>query len=240
MEVLLNDPNNLEGSTIQEKLFTLISRTLNITVNDENMNFSLKELGIDSLTAVSLVSQIQKVFNVKLPLQKLLEVPNVNALVLAVTDPSSLQSDKEMEAQLLKDSQLSSDIQTNICSPSPLLESNPDSNQLLAPKHILLTGVTGFLGIHLLYELLSQTSAVIHCLIRAKTLKEMENRFEQIKKESGLPFHNFKSSRIELHQGDFAVLDLKFGLVQKDYQRLSELVEMIYHSGAYVKRSTFF
>ena len=39
------------------------------------------------------------------------------------------------------------------------------------PKHILLTGATGFVGAFLLHDLLTQTSADVHCLLRADDLE---------------------------------------------------------------------
>jgi thioester reductase-like protein len=47
------------------------------------------------------------------------------------------------------------------------------------PRHILLTGATGFVGAFLLYELLQRTQAKIHCLVRANNpdegLKRLQN-----------------------------------------------------------------
>ncbi|MEQ7993896.1 SDR family oxidoreductase, partial [Xanthomonas hortorum] len=36
-----------------------------------------------------------------------------------------------------------------------------------APGTILLTGATGFIGVHILRELLEQSCATVHCLVRA-------------------------------------------------------------------------
>ena len=43
------------------------------------------------------------------------------------------------------------------------------------PRHILLTGATGFLGAFLLRELLERTEADIHCLVRAGSADEGRN-----------------------------------------------------------------
>ena len=47
------------------------------------------------------------------------------------------------------------------------------------PRHILLTGATGFLGAFLLRELLERTEADIHCLVRAGSADEGRTRLRQ-------------------------------------------------------------
>ena len=47
-------------------------------------------------------------------------------------------------------------------------------------SNVLLTGVTGFLGIHLLYELLNKKNVKkIYCIIRAKDFKNANERFQE-------------------------------------------------------------
>jgi thioester reductase-like protein len=46
--------------------------------------------------------------------------------------------------------------------------------------HVLLTGATGFLGCHLLAQLLSAKTNVVHCLVRAQSQKEGVNRVKHM------------------------------------------------------------
>ena len=48
-----------------------------------------------------------------------------------------------------------------------------------APSHIFLTGATGFVGAFLLSELLQQTDATIHCLIRAADVGAGMNKLQR-------------------------------------------------------------
>ncbi len=46
------------------------------------------------------------------------------------------------------------------------------------PAHISQLGATGFLGAFVLYELLRQTEADIHCLVRCANVHEGQKRIE--------------------------------------------------------------
>jgi thioester reductase-like protein len=64
------------------------------------------------------------------------------------------------------------------------------------PSVIFLTGVTGFVGIHLLQELLDTTGADIYCLVRAQD--DFHAKEKLIVVISSLLFHRKKSRRQEL------------------------------------------
>ncbi|MDF3000678.1 MAG: hypothetical protein K0Q48_797 [Bacillota bacterium] len=99
---------------------------------------------------------------------------------------------------------------------------------------ILLTGSTGFLGAHLLYELLTQTSSTIHCLIRAKDDQEAASRLEHTMKfyfgEDGTLLLR---SRVHTIHGDISLHN--FGLSTEAYQLLGKSVNTVIHSAAIVK-----
>ncbi len=99
-----------------------------------------------------------------------------------------------------------------------------------APKTVLLTGATGFLGLHLLSELAARTEAEICCLVRAADRGEALARLE-----SGLRHYRLwrpdSSSRIVPVVGDLA--EPRFGSRAKDFRLLCE-ADAIVHNGARV------
>lgn len=110
----------------------------------------------------------------------------------------------------------------------------PLSPTIATPRGILLTGATGFLGIHLLVELLRQTTAKIYCLVRSEDLTMARARLQQ-----QLQFYRLDSgdqadraNRIVPVLGDLAQPLL--GLPEEEFERLAEAVEVIYHNGALV------
>ncbi|UWG97967.1 amino acid adenylation domain-containing protein [Dehalobacter sp. DCM] len=96
--------------------------------------------------------------------------------------------------------------------------------------NILLTGATGFLGIHILYELLATTRDTIYCLIRGK---DPEKNLYQLL-DYYFPFfaQRLLPGRVIVVNGD--VSHENFGLSVKDYRHLSQNVDRIIHAAALV------
>lgn len=99
---------------------------------------------------------------------------------------------------------------------------------------ILLTGVTGFLGIHILDELLWTTQADIYCIVRSKTVQQAQERLIKL-----LNFYfpeKYNESiweRVFVLNGDIS--KDKLGIEQKKYFMLGKRVEQVIHSAAIVK-----
>ncbi|HSB00522.1 MAG TPA: amino acid adenylation domain-containing protein, partial [Anaerolineales bacterium] len=99
------------------------------------------------------------------------------------------------------------------------------------PKHILLTGATGFVGAFLLHDLLKQTSAQIHCLLRADDLQQGKLRLKRNLDSYSLWDEAFEQ-RILPVLGDLGEPHL--GLAENDFEHLANQVDVIYHNGAMV------
>jgi thioester reductase-like protein len=99
------------------------------------------------------------------------------------------------------------------------------------PRHVLLTGATGFLGAFLLRELLDRTGADIHCLVRAANVEEGLDRLRRTLQSYSL-WHPDLSRRIIPLAGDLGLPGL--GLSQKLAADLAGKIDVIYHSGAFV------
>jgi amino acid adenylation domain-containing protein/thioester reductase-like protein len=101
-----------------------------------------------------------------------------------------------------------------------------------APRHILLTGATGFFGVYLLRELLSTTDATVHCLVRADEARAVIARLQ------ATALHYFGDNlvayrdRIVAVPGDLSTPGL--GLSEEDFDRLARTVDVIHHPGGLV------
>lgn len=101
-------------------------------------------------------------------------------------------------------------------------------------SNVLLTGVTGFLGAHILRELLNNDEVKkIYCLIREKNDQSIEQRFENIKNRYFVEADYSNLNKIELVNGDFEKQNLN--LAEKDYDKLKNTITTIIHAGANVK-----
>lgn len=102
------------------------------------------------------------------------------------------------------------------------------------PRHVFLTGATGFLGIYLLRELLDTTDAVVHCLVRADGPEQGLARIQANARHyfgEDLAGHR-AAGRIVAVPGDLATPGL--GLSEAAFDELARTVDVIHHPGGTV------
>ena len=107
-----------------------------------------------------------------------------------------------------------------------------DHDKMVLPstlEHVFLTGATGLVGGFLLHELLTQTEAHIHCLVREHTSIDARYKLERYLTQCQIPWQSF-GDRIHVLPGDLSRPLL--GLTQAQFDWLAQHVDTIYHSGA--------
>jgi thioester reductase-like protein len=97
------------------------------------------------------------------------------------------------------------------------------------PRHVFLTGVTGFVGAYLLRELLDQTTATIHCLVRAHNPDQALQRIRSNLQQYAL-WHDDDALRIKPVVGDLK--NPCFGLTEAEFDELTHNIDVIYHCGS--------
>ncbi|RJE47542.1 MULTISPECIES: thioester reductase domain-containing protein [unclassified Dehalobacter] len=204
-------PRNSLERTIAKVWCSLLGRK-SVGIDD---NFF--DLGGDSLTIVQLQVLLTKK-GIDIEIQDLYEYQTIR------------QISENMEAQ--KDS-----AQSGLISENPIEEISLDYDvqpSLKRAQHILLTGATGFLGIHLLEQLFKQKDCNIYCLLRGKTIREAEDK---LRKQLDFYFNGRYSQelnqRIIIIPGDIA--QDQFGLDGNIYQYLLGKIDLVIHSAAIVK-----
>jgi nonribosomal peptide synthetase DhbF len=101
------------------------------------------------------------------------------------------------------------------------------------PRHVLLTGATGFLGRELLAELLSRSDARITCLIRANSDEEATRRLQSVLAANGRASAvQGIGRRVHALAGELSERDLGLGEVR--YAALANRLDSIVHSAAEV------
>lgn len=99
------------------------------------------------------------------------------------------------------------------------------------PKSILLTGVTGFVGAHLLHDLLENTQANIYCLVRAVNAEEAMVKICQNLNKYQLELTKFIQRIIPIVG---TLSEPFFGWSGSKFRQLAKRVDVIYHNGAWV------
>jgi len=98
------------------------------------------------------------------------------------------------------------------------------------PRRILLTGATGFFGIHLLRELVATTSAEVHCLVRARDARHGLRRIARTAERYAIA--DLAMDRVTAEPSDLAQPGL--GLPAGRFAELARTVDVIHHAGALV------
>ncbi|AZA55668.1 amino acid adenylation domain-containing protein [Chryseobacterium sp. G0201] len=221
-----NLPKWKEDNLIQ--IVTHIWKDL-LSLEDINEEDDFFELGGHSLLLAQLHNLLPEPVKNLISLPELYIYTTISTFVQEVenrmvkTEISQKSKAETMITELIKDSELHIDFAIN---------ESPDPSILKNPKSIFLTGTTGFVGSHLLEELLQQTSANIYCLVRALSseegLKRIKNTFEKFK----LLWSPDYDSRIIAMTGDLSLPH--FGMENENYNFITNHIEVIYHSGSSV------
>lgn len=99
---------------------------------------------------------------------------------------------------------------------------------------ILLTGVTGFLGSHILANILDNTNSKVYCIIRKKNNKNVR---ERIKEKLNFFFENkydkFIDNRIIIVEGD--ITKSNFGIKNEILVKIQSNIKTVIHAAAMVK-----
>ncbi|WP_040783226.1 thioester reductase domain-containing protein [Nocardia pneumoniae] len=102
----------------------------------------------------------------------------------------------------------------------------------VAPRRILLTGATGFLGSHLLLDLLRHSPAHVVCLIRADDDDAAAQRLEHALRRFALPWSREVLRRVTPLAGDLRLPRL--GLSDERWETLAAEADAIVNAGAAV------
>jgi len=103
---------------------------------------------------------------------------------------------------------------------------------LVEPRRILLTGATGFLGSHLLLDLLRRSDAHVVCLVRASDVPHGLQRLGEAFARFDLPWSAEIRRRVTVVPGDLS--RPRLGLSPERWDRLAEEVDSIANAAAAV------
>ena len=232
-----NLSNNIDNTHLYQEIiedFNIFSEVDFETCKDS----TLIELGIDSMTYSTYAQKIETrnkkdvCFNIsvcnEVTLQQFYELLLFVYDKTEKVDPIFLKEkgvylSEELKQILIQDSQIHEDELPEYQTIGKKMANNPDT--------ILLTGATGYLGIYLLYELLSRTKATIICLIRATDNTHAFQRIKNKLQEQNLSIPDkILSRRCKFLKGDIEKPLL--GFEKKEYNYLATNIDVVFHSAA--------
>lgn len=187
------------------------------------------DLGGNSLLVARLAARLSREQDIVLPVDDVFRVPTVEGVARAVeAHQRQLEGDVDHEAlyaqqlaDLLADVKLDPSVDPAGLTPAGYLD----------PKNILVTGVTGYLGVFLVAELMKRTDALVHCLVRGEdadtAMQRVEEEFQRY-----VAWDESYRPRLRMVVGDLGKPML--GLSRERFDELARTIDSIYHSGAIV------
>lgn len=182
------------------------------------------EAGGDSLGAIEMIA-IAEQHNIHLTPELLFARPTIAGLAAAIENGGSAEIGMSVK-------ELRADVEFNREWHRLLLKAKarPLSPAEQAPRNILLTGATGFLGRFLLRELLSRTSAIIHCLVRAEDRDHGRRRVLSALAAEGISLSTNEERRIRIVPGDLS--EFRLGISREGWTTLCDEIDTAYHCAA--------
>lgn len=209
IELLKAKANIILPSTQTEQIIYNVTKkyvtTQELSITDDFM----QDLSIDSLAIASIYTELE---SLGIEMQDIYTYTNIKELAQFIDNSKKQDSNFKVD-------------DVNIVNDSKRFDL----------RNILLTGVTGFLGIHLLYELLSKECVEkVYCIIREKDFKNAQERFkEKINYYFNKDLQDCINKKVVIIEGN--VTKQKFGLEEKEYLSLQKSITTVVNSAANVR-----
>lgn len=205
----------LPKGNVEQEIYKIVAHYTDVqefSVTDDFMD----DLGIDSLSLTSIYIELEK-YNINI--QDLYNNPSIRELTKYITNKETNEKNYSINLDDLD----KAIIQNNV---KPTNMSN-----------ILITGVTGFLGIHLVHELLLNPKVKkIYCIIRNKINQPAKKRFTNMISsyfQSSAELSKLIDEKITILNGD--ITQKYLGLDEQTYNYLQSKITCVVNSAANVK-----
>jgi len=184
------------------------------------------EIGGHSLRAAELAKKLSSLLNIQVSVRDIYEHVTFKALAAELLRRKTTSTS---EKNTLTNGEFENDVEL-----SQNLDNfaHYDFNQITTPHHILLTGATGFVGAHLLSEILATSTACIHCPIRCTDALSGLARIFQIMERYEITINRDDWARIHVYPSDIS--EDNMGIVKADYLSLAKKIDKVYHSASAV------
>ncbi|MCP9258569.1 Non ribosomal peptide synthase [Dirofilaria immitis] len=217
-------PNTVEANALpktatEERLAKVWAEVLSRTAIDIQESF--------------LILEIEQEFGVQLNMRELFATPTVSSLARRIdhtNDNDSLEHidlAHQVNIHDFKDNVMDLHLRA--------FWRSTDLDYSFSRDIVFLTGVTGFIGSHILVKLLLTTEVRVICLIRECPGVTMQSRLIESIEKIGMMTNRLNDlikSRVKIVAGDVALIRL--GLIEEEYLFLTYEVGTVIHAAAYV------
>ena len=206
---------------MEQILAVLMTQTLQHSPVGRNDHF-FEDLGADSLNVIEFVSKAHS-RGIYFSVQSVFDYPTVAKLAHFIQNEDKPQI-SYVDADFRKINEI--------------LAINKEGYKKLPEKteigNLLLTGATGYFGIHILADFLEHDKGTVFCLVRDKDECDSKQRLKDLLAfYFGDRYSGFLDSRIKVISADLQ--KDAFGLPETEYRQLCTKTDMVIHAAASVK-----
>jgi amino acid adenylation domain-containing protein/thioester reductase-like protein len=205
-------------SETEQTIAELWRETLDDAGGDLGPEADFYAAGGTSLSLQLLAVRLRRTFAVRIPLRELADATTIREQAALVGCGARAVDRSASDARMFDD-----------IARAATISAAPHPKPLGEPRDILLTGATGFVGLHLLAELLSRTAATVYCLVRADDVDQGRGRLAQALATLRRPYD---PSRVVVIAGDLSLPS--FGLSDGSWTELAGVIDTVVHCGAQV------
>src|SRR6185437_16238891 len=202
--------DHVDPSALERRVLVEVARVLRLDPSQIERTASFSELGMESLMSMELRNRLEASLEYRLSAAAVVEHPSVAALAGYLARRSSPRGSKNAAREMAR-------------------AAEERSVERGSGRQCLLTGATGFLGVHLLRNLLDSGYERVYCLVRA------EDEGAAIRRLRSTMRHYCREADADLHRVTPLLGDLGspwLGLGERRFCEVADEVDVIYNNGA--------
>ncbi len=206
------------GGSLSERLRAMVAQVLGLRPGEVGDDTPFASLGFDSLLGISLRNTIEAALGIRVPASALFREGSVRQLQ---TEVERLLGPDEASGGEASGGEASGGEAESALPRAPVTAPSPEGT--------FLTGATGFLGAHLLVDLLESLPGAVTCLVRAPDPVAGLRRLRSAVRHYA-PDRSVDWSRVVAVPGDLA--SPAFGLGECPFRALAGSIRRVLHNGA--------
>ena len=216
---------NTDYTTARNEVEQIILDTVRSKLNAQNFGIdsNIFDYGADSLTIINIITELFK-YNFNLKVFDMYKYPTIRELYDNLLKKNSIRSNLDYEHFKNLNNIVNSFSKETNC------------KSINNRYSILLTGATGFLGCHILAQLLDEPSKIeyVFCTMRTKAnISAKQRLLNKVHFYFGDKYDSQFNKYVKIVEGDIS--EKNFGLSEDDYSFVQNNVDILIHSAANVK-----
>jgi thioester reductase-like protein len=213
-----------------------VAQVLDADAAQVQANKPLSQIGLDSLMAVELVHRVEADLDLTLSMGTVMGGSTLRDLAESIlrmvrSDADGGNDNQPVAQQEIVSAELAKRLLDDTRLADTLKFTGPASTA--APRRVLLTGATGFLGAYVLKELIETLDCEIVCVVRAPDERAAARRVRQNLAGYDLTVGQATlDARVKVVPGDLA--KPRFGMPDDSFDQLARSTDRVYHTAAHV------